>query len=78
MKKVAARRHLLNAAEPITLINQRGTPLELNGLVFNALDGAMPARFQATNWRGALDAGYCTQCGQCAALLDRPEQRHTL
>lgn len=52
---------LLYEAESITLINQTGTTLDLNGLIFNALDGATPASFQATNWMGALDAGYCTQ-----------------
>lgn len=52
---------LLYDAEGITLINQSGTDLDLNGLIFTALDGNTPATFPATNWLSGLSAGDCAQ-----------------
>lgn len=53
---------LVYDAESVTLINQSPAPLDLNGLVFSAVDGSTPAAFQATNWLGALDGGgHCVQ-----------------
>ncbi|MCC6611942.1 MAG: PASTA domain-containing protein [Anaerolineae bacterium] len=45
----------------ITLINNTGAPLDLNGLTFNMVEGAAPASFAATRWMGALQAGGCAQ-----------------
>ncbi len=52
---------LLYDAEGITLINQSGADLDLNGLIFTALDGNTPAAFPATNWLPGLSAGDCAQ-----------------
>jgi len=52
---------LLYDAEGITLVNQTGTGLDLNGLIFTALDGSTPASFPATNWLPGLTAGDCAQ-----------------
>lgn len=45
----------------ITLINNTGATLDLNGLVFGMVEGTSPAAFAATRWMGALEAGGCTQ-----------------
>jgi hypothetical protein len=50
-----------------TLINQADGPIDLRGLVFNALDGNTPASFPATNWMPTLDGG-----GRCAQLWAEP------
>ena len=67
---------LLYDAESVTLINQGSAPLNLNGLVFNALDGFVPASFQATNWLGVLDAnGHCAQLWSVQrGSADRPAE----
>ncbi len=52
---------LLYDRDGITLINQTGASLDLNGLIFSALDGAAAASFPATNWLGSLPAGDCAQ-----------------
>ncbi|MBN2472273.1 MAG: PASTA domain-containing protein [Anaerolineae bacterium] len=70
---------LLYDVEGITLINQSGADLDLNGLVFTALDGATASSFPATNWLPGLAAGECTQLwavrrtgpsrlGECAGI----------
>ncbi len=52
---------LLYDVDGITLVNQSGAGLDLNGLVFTALDGATAASFPATNWLPGVAAGECTQ-----------------
>jgi hypothetical protein len=46
----------------LTLINRTGGSLDLNGIIFQALDGSAPAGFEARRWRAdALPAGECAQ-----------------
>lgn len=52
---------LLYDVDSITLINQTGGALDLNGLVFTALDGSPAASFPATNWLPNLPAHDCAQ-----------------
>lgn len=44
----------------LTLVNNTGTPLDLGGLTFNALDGNL-AQFAGSRWGSSLRAGQCTQ-----------------
>ncbi len=43
-----------------TLINNTGSGIDFNGLVFGSADGA-PAAFSATRWAGSLDSAGCAQ-----------------
>jgi hypothetical protein len=45
----------------LTLINNTGSELNFNGLAFGVAEGATPAAFAATRWRGSLPAGGCAQ-----------------
>lgn len=45
----------------LTLINNIGADLNLNGLVFTVADGTTPATFNATRWAGSLPADGCAQ-----------------
>lgn len=44
----------------LTLVNKTGSDLDLNGLIFNTLDGN-PAQFAASRWAGFVRKGQCTQ-----------------
>ncbi|MGJ3237160.1 MAG: PASTA domain-containing protein [Anaerolineae bacterium] len=54
-----ARVTLIYDGNDLTMINQAGSVIDLNGLVFGSSDGSK--RYLATNWRGTLDNGDCTQ-----------------
>jgi hypothetical protein len=45
----------------ITLSNNTGADLNLNGLSFGVAEGAAPGAFTATRWTGALAPGGCAQ-----------------
>jgi hypothetical protein len=45
----------------ITLVNQTGGQLNLNGLVFNSLEGDTGTSFSGGRWQPVLDDGHCTQ-----------------
>ncbi len=44
----------------LTLINKTGGDLDLNGIIFNTLDGN-PAQFAASRWSGSVRVGQCVQ-----------------
>lgn len=45
----------------ITLVNQTGAPINLNGIVLNSLGGQSAASFSGSRWAPTVDDGNCAQ-----------------
>jgi len=52
---------LLYDDNDLTMVNQSGGTMPLDGIVFRSMGGSQESFFTATRWRGALDSDDCAQ-----------------
>jgi hypothetical protein len=65
--------YLLYDDNDLTLVNQTGGTLDLNGIAFNSVDGSGPATFTANRWGGILEGGDCGQIWSISRGEPKPQ-----